>query len=214
VAVRSGNRNPYQQDPNGFHFAIRNSPDFVDEIGFTHDVQDLNGQTSHLDRKAYPVTYRFGSAYNADKFTNAYRIQSHDNYLVYGMVNQAVYRTDASSNRGLDTTFGFDWSPDGLNRENCQITAGARYNGPVPSRPQDGVAFAFVYTRIGDPFQMFGIPLGLPRPGSEKAIEANYAAHLTKYLLVQPVFQYYVDVGGNSRTSNAAVFGFRTHVDF
>jgi porin len=214
AAVLSGNRNPYQQDPTGFHFAIRNSPDFVDEIGFTHDVQDLYAQTSHLDRKTYPGTYRFGSAYNAGKFTNAYGIQSHGNYLIYGMVNQAVYRTDAGSNRGLDGLFGFDWSPNDVNRENSQITAGARYNGPISARPQDAVAFGFVYTHIGDPFQSVGIPIGAPLLGSEKAIELNYAAQIKPYLLFQPVFQYYWDVGANSAIPNAAVFGFRIKVDF
>jgi porin len=214
AAVLSGNRNPYQQDPTGFHFAIRNSPDFVDEIGFTHDAQDFYGQTSHLDRKIYPGIYKFGSAYNAGKFTNADGIQSHGNDLIYGMANQALYRTDAGSNRGLDGMFAFDWSPGDVNRENSQIMAGARYNGPIPSRPQDAVAFGFVYTHIGDPFQSVGILPGTPLLGSEKAIELNYAAQIKPYLLWQPVFQYYSDVGGNSRIPNAAVFGFRIKVDF
>lgn len=214
AAVLSGNRDPYEQDPTGFHFAIRNSPDFVDEIGFTHDFQDFYRQTSRLDRKTYPGIYKFGSAFNAGKFTNAYGIQSHDNYLIYGMANQALYRVEAGSNQGLDALFGFDWSPGDVNRENSQITAGARYNGPIPSRPQDAAAFALVYTHIGDPYQSIGIPLGAPVLGSEKAIELNYAANIRPYLLWQPVFQYYWDVGGNSRVPNAAVFGFRVKVDF
>jgi carbohydrate-selective porin OprB len=54
----------------------------------------------------------------------------------------------------------------------------------------------------------------MPALGSEKAIELNYAAQIKPYLLWQPVFQYYWDVGGNSRIPNAAVFGFRIKVDF
>jgi porin len=214
AAVLSGNRNPYEQDPTGFHFAIRNSPDFVDEIGFTHDAQDLYGQTSHLDRKTYPGIYKLGSAYNAGKFTNAYGIRSSGNYLIYGMANQALYRSEAGCNQGLDALFGFDWSPGDVNRENSQITAGARYNGPIPSRPQDALAFGFVYTHIGDPFQSIGIPLGAPLLSSEKAMELNYALWIRPYLLWQPVFQYYWDVGANSAIANAAVFGFRVKVDF
>jgi porin len=213
-AVLAGNRNPYQQDPTGFNFQIRNTPVFVDEIGFTHDAAGSGGQQSNLHQKTYPGIYKFGSAYNGGKFTNAAGIQSHGNYLIYGMANQALYRSEAGSNTGLDATIGFDWSPGDLNRENSQITAGVRYNGPIPSRSQDGVAFGFVYTRISDPFQSVGIPFGAPPLGSEKAIEVNYAAQLTRYFLVQPVFQYYVDVGGNSRVPNAAVFGFRTKINF
>ena len=213
-AVMAGNRNPYQQDPNGFHFAIRNTPVFLYEVGFTHDEQDLYRQTSPLNRKTYPGIYKFGAAYNAGKFTNAAQIQSSGNYLIYGEANQALYRSEPGSNRGLDSTFAFDWSPDELNKENSQITLGVRYNGPIPSRPQDGIALGVVYTHIGDPFQSAGILPGMPPLlGSEKALELNYAAQIKPYLLWQPVFQYYWDVGGNSRIPNAAVFGFRIKVN-
>jgi carbohydrate-selective porin OprB len=71
-----------------------------------------------------------------------------------------------------------------------------------------------VYTHIGDPFQLIDVAPGEPRLGSEKAIEMNYALQVKPYFLWQPVFQYYVDAGGNSRTPNAAVLGFRTKVAF
>ncbi len=213
-AVLSGNRNPYQQDTNGFHFAIRNSPDWVFETGFTRDLPDPSGRAPHADQKTYPGIYKFGAAYNGGKFTNAAGFQSSGNYLIYGAANQALYRSAAGSTRGLDATLGFDWSPYDVNQQNSQITAGLRYNGPISSRPQDGVDFGFVYTHIGDPFQSVGVPLGAPLLGSEKAVELNYALQWKPYLLWQPVFQYYWDVGGDSRIPNAAVFGFRVKVDF
>jgi len=58
------------------------------------------------------------------------------------------------------------------------------------------------------------IPLRVPMLGSEKAIELNYAAYLKPYLMCQPVFQYYWDVGGNSRVPDPAVMGFRVIIDF
>jgi porin len=133
-------------------------------------MSDPSGHSLHPDRKTYPGNYKFGAAYNGGKFTNAAGVQSSGNYLVYGAANQALYRTDAGSNRGLDATIGFDWSPDDVNRENSQITAGARYNRPFSSRPQDGVDLGFVCTHIGDPFQTVGVPSGLPPLGSEKAL--------------------------------------------
>lgn len=213
-AVLAGNRNPYQQDGSGFNFQIRNSADFVFEAGYRRHAEDFSGQKSRFDQKSYPSIFKFGAAYNGGKFPDFAGRESNGNYLIYGSANQALYRPAAGSNTGLDITAGFDWSPNDVNRENSQVTAGLRYNGPIPSRPQDGVAFGFVYTKIGDPFQTLGIPLGLPRLGSEKAIEVNYAAHVTRYFLLQPVFQYYVDVGGNSRLANAPVLGFRTQIDF
>ena len=213
-AVLSGNRNPFEQDPNGLHFAIRDTPVFANEIGFTHDAEAPSDQATEYARKRYPAVYKFGATYNAGKFTDSAGNQRNGNYLIYGMANQAIFRSEAGSNRGLDVTLAFDWSPGDISRENSQITAGVRYNGAIPSRPRDTIAFGFVHTKIGHPFRSIDIPLRAPMLGSEKAIELNYAAYLKPYLMCQPVFQYYWDVGGNSRVPNAAVLGFRVIVDF
>jgi carbohydrate-selective porin OprB len=213
-AVLSGNRNPFEQDPNGLHFAIRDTPVFANEIGFTHDAEATSGQATGYARKRYPAVYKFGTTYNAGKFTDSAGNQRNGNYLIYGMANQAIFRSEAGSNKGLDLTLAFDWSPGDISRENSQITAGARYSGAIPDRPQDTVAFGFVHTKIGDPYRSVGISLGNVPLGSEKAIEINYGAIVKPYLLLQPVFQYYWDVGGNSRVPNAAVLGFRVIVDF
>ena len=87
-------------------------------------------------------------------------------------------------------------------------------NGAIRDRPQDTVAFGFVHTKVGEPFRSIDVPLRAPMPGSEKAIEPNYAAYLKPYLMCQPVFQCYWDVGGNSRVPDAAVMGFRVIIDF
>ena len=213
-AVLSGNRSPFQQDPNGLHFAIRDTPVFVNEIGFTHDAEIASSQMADYDRKRYPAMYKFGAAYNGGKFADSAGTQRNGNYLIYGMANQALFRSEPGSNRGLDATLGFDWSPGDINRENSQITAGVRYNGPIARRPRDTVAFGLVYTKVSDRFQTIGIPPRTPILGSEKAIEINYSAYVSGYFLWQPVFQYYRDVSGTSRLANAAVLGFRVIVDF
>src|SRR5271168_620468 len=212
-AVLAGNRDPYHQDTNGFNFQIRNTPVFVFEIGFTPGKTPAAGPQA-LKPKNYPGIYKFGAAYNAGKFPDAAGNLSSGNYLIYGMANQALCRSAGGSNRGVDATFAFDWSPGDVNRQNSQITAGLRYNAPIARRQRDALAFGFVYSRISDPFRFVGVPVGDPALGSEKAFELNYAAQITRYWLIQPVFQYYVDVGGNSQLHNAPVLGFRTKVNF
>jgi porin len=129
------------------------------------------------------------------------------------MASQAFYRTQAGSNRGLDATFGFDWSPGDVNRENSQITAGVRFNAPFERRKQDRVAAGFVYSKISDPFSRFGQLLGGPLLGSEKAFELNYSIQLRPSMYLEPTFQYYINVGGNPRLSNPATFGLRTRIE-
>ncbi len=200
-AVMAGNRNPYQQDPTGTNFAIRNSANFLFEAGY-------------LTGKTYPGEYKFGAVYNGGKFPNPAGIESSGNYLIYGMASQALYRPDAGSNRGLDATIGFDYSPGDVSRENVQITAGARINAPFARRPQDRIGIGFVYSKISDPFRNFGTLLGGAPLGSEKAFELNYSLQVRRYWLVQPTFQYYANVGGNPSLSNAPVLGFRTKITF
>jgi porin len=225
-AVMAGNRNPYQEDTSGFGFAIRDTPNFLFEAGYVvHPTEgnaalatfgeDYGAKTSpSATKKSYPGIYKFGGIYNGGKFPDPAGHKSKGNYLIYGGASQALFRTKAGSNRGLDATFSFDWSPGDVSRENSQITAGARFNAPFASRGNDRIDLGFVYTKISDPFANFGALLGEPLLRSEKAFEVNYAFQVTRFFLLEPTFQYYLDVGGNRILPNAVVLGFRTKVNF
>ena len=165
-----------------------------------------------MSAKSYPGVYKFGGIYNGGQFSDPAGRKSNGNYLVYGMASQALFRTDAGSNRGLDATFGFDWSPGDVSRVNTQVTAGTRFNALFRKRREDRVAWGFVYSKISDPFSRFGQSLGGALLGSEKAFEFNYSLQVRPYLLLQPAFQYYVNVGGNPLLSNPAVVGLRTKI--
>jgi carbohydrate-selective porin OprB len=226
TSVMAGNRDPYHQDPTGTNFAIRNSANFLFEAGYLRGVNrcwptevgppppPCAAAAPGTIGKTYPGEFKFGAVYNGGKFPNPRGIQSSGNYLIYGMASQALFRTDAGSNRGLDATFGFDYTPGDVSLENVQITAGARINAPFEVRPHDWIGIGFVYSKISDPFSNFGAILGGPRLGSEKVFELNYALKITPYWLVEPTFQYYADIGGNSHLSNAPTLGFRTKINF
>jgi carbohydrate-selective porin OprB len=111
-AVMAGNRNPYQQDPTGTNFQIRDTPDFLFEAGYLLNQSDVSVGNSSASGKSYPGAYKFGGVYNGGKFPDPRGRQSNGNYLIYGMASQALFRSDAGSNRGLDATFGFDYSLD------------------------------------------------------------------------------------------------------
>jgi carbohydrate-selective porin OprB len=160
-AVMAGNRDPYHQDPTGTNFQIRDTPDFLFEAGYLLYPPDGNlVNSANASRKFYPGVYKFGGVYNGGKFPDPAGHRSSGNYLIYGMASQAVFRSDAGSNRGLDATFGFDYSPGDVSRENVQLTAGARFNAPFGHREKDRIACAFVYSKISEPFQQFSELLG------------------------------------------------------
>ena len=224
-SVMSGNRNPYQQDPTGTNFAIRDSANFLFEAGYLWGANrcwpaevgppppDCATRASQ-NGKTYPGAVKFGAVYNGGKFPSPQGVETSGNYLIYGMASQAVLRSEAGSNRGLDLTLGFDYSPGDVSRENVQITAGARINAPFARRQNDRIGIGFIYSKISDPFRSFEASLGGPLLGSEKAFELNYSLQLTPFWLVQPTFQYYANVGANAALSNAPVLGFRTKIKF
>jgi porin len=212
-AVLAGNRDPYADDTTGFGFVIKDAPVVVSEIGYLTNSSNLNA--SSFSQKIYPGKYKFGSSYNVGEFVDPVTGAKHSgNYLLYFMANQAVYRQDVGSNRGLDLDFAADWSPDEVNRINEQITGGFRYNGPIPRRAKDSFAFGVVYSKISDHFNQSYLLQSEPVLGAEKAFEANYMFQVTHWLMLQPAVQYFDEVGANPRQGDAVAAGFRLKVTF
>jgi porin len=218
-AYTSGNRNPYVQDPNGFHFVKHDSGVLSDEVGF--DIGQPGAGV--MKEKYYTGHYAFGSTYNGGKFSNPFNpvplfySPYTGNYLIYFMGNQAVYRPKAGSNTGLDAFFGYAGSPNATyNFVDKNITAGAVYNGPIPSRQKDSVAFALSYSHVSDAYSAAYASsfLGAPVLGSEKAFEVNYLFQATPYFMIQPVVQWYAELGANPQNPTGVVLGFRTKVVF
>ena len=205
AAIFSGNRNPYRDDPNGFHFKFKDTPVVATEIGYNLDP------TPSLSRKSYPGSYKFGATTNPGSFADIVTgTQSKTNYLLYFMANQTIYRPEAGSDSGLDLNFAFDWTPDNITRNYSQITGGLRYHGLIPHRSRDTVAFGVVYSRISPKLNQAYANLGLLPFGSEKALEVNYSLRVTRWFTFQPVVQYYFDTGANPLMRNSTVAGFRT----
>jgi len=220
VAYTSGNRNPYKQDPNGFHYVKHDSGVLSDAV-----ILKINepGAGKTAKEKYYPGRYEVGSTYNGGKFTDPfnpvplYLSPDTGNYVFYFQANQAVYRPKAGSNTGLDVLFGIAVSPnEPYNFVDRNILAGFVYNGPIPRRPKDSIGFALSYSHVSDKYaaEFASANPFAPRYSSEKAFEANYAFQATPYWLIQPTVQWYTDLGGFSKYGTGVAAGLRTKVTF
>jgi porin len=119
-----------------------------------------------------------------------------------------LWRVDPKGAKGLDATFAYDWSPADINRNNTQLTAGVRFNEPLPAHIHNTMSLGYVRNSLSPQFQ----PPGTAPWKTEHAVEFNTLLDPLPMLLVQPVIQYYANVGG--RAQRAVVFGFRTKVEF
>jgi porin len=209
--VEAEDRDPFAHNLTGLVPQFRGVPVSVSEIGFTpgKKATSVRAFDSVESRKGYSGLYQFGASYNPGKFTRAFGTQTQSgNYLLYWMATQALWRVDRNGAKGLDGTFAYDWSPASLNRNNTMLTAGLRFNEPLPLPFHNTMSVGYVQNRLS---QQFDPPGALPfRP--EHGLEFNALLDPLPMLLLQPVVQYFANVG--ARTQHAVVFGFRTKVEF
>jgi len=209
--VHAEDRDPFAHNPTGLVPQFRGVPVSVSEIGFTpgKEATSVRAFDNVESRKGYSGLYRFGASYNPGKFTNpSSTTPKSGNYLLYWMANQALWRIHRNEARGLDATLSYDWSLSDINRNNTMLTAGLRFNEPLPLRIHNTMSFGYVQNRLSQRF----VPHGAPPFKPEHGFEFNTLLDVVPMVLLQPVIQYYANVGGG--THRAVVFGFRAKVDF
>jgi porin len=209
--VEAEDREPFAHNPTGLVPQLRGVPVSISEIGFApgKKATTIRAFDSVESRKGYSGLYQFGASYNPGKFTTASSSTPQPgNYLLYWMASQALWRIDPKGAKGLDGTFAYDWSPANINRNNTMLTAGLRFNEPLPLPIHNTMSLGYVHNRLSQRFN----PPGAPPFKTEHGIEFNTLLDPLPMLLVQPVIQYFANVGGGSQ--RAVVFGFRTKVEF
>jgi carbohydrate-selective porin OprB len=207
--VEAEDRNPFAHNPSGFVPQFRGVPVSISEIGFTpgKKATSVRAFDNVESRKGYSGLYRFGASYNPRKFTTSSGSTKSGNYLFYWMANQALWRVHSDGAKGLDATISYDWSPPDINRNNTMLTAGLRFNEPLPLHIHNTMSVGYVQNRLSQRFVSPGAPQFKP----ENAFEFNTLMDVAPMILLQPVIQYYTNVGGG--THRAVVFGFRAKVD-
>jgi porin len=208
--VEAEDRDPFAHNPTGLVPQFRGVPVSVSEIGFTpgKKASTVRAFDNVESRKGYSGLYQFGASYNPGKFTTPTSTkQTSGNYLLYWVASQALWRLDPREGKGLDATFAYDWSPAGLNRNNKVLTTGLRFNEPLPLRIHNTMSLGYVQNQLSARF----LPSGAAPWKAEHAIEFNSLLDVFPMTLVQPVVQYYFNVGGSTR--RALVLGFRTKIE-
>jgi porin len=208
--VEAGDREPCTHNPTGLVPQFRGVPVSLSEIGFAPRTKatGVRAFDSVESRKGYSGLYRFGASYNPGKFRTASGVEQSGNYLLYWMANQAIWRQDPGGSRGLDGTLSFDWSPASLNRNNTILTAGLRFNEPLQLPIHNTMSLGYIQNRLSQQL----VPKDGLRWKPEQGVEFNALLDPLPMLLLQPVIQYYANVG--AKTGHAVVFGFRTKIEF
>lgn len=109
------------------------------------------------------------------------------------------------------------------------VGAGIARHGVFAGRPNDVLAFGYTYNRINPRLGTLEQELqtagyAVPLNGAEQALELNYSAQLTPWLMLRPGLQYVMNPSGESYNvaypggivgpKNALVFGLSTGIAF
>jgi len=209
--VEAEDREPFAHNSTGFVPQFRGVPVSVYEIGFTpgKKAASVRAFDNVASRKGYSGLYQFGASYNPGKFTSPTSPTTrYGNYLMYWMAGQALWRVNPEGGRGLDGTFAYDWSPPDINRNNTMLTAGLRFNEPLPVKFHNTMSLGYVRNSLSSQF----LPAGAPPWKTEQGVEFNALLGVLPMLLFQPVVQYFANAGAGPQ--HDVVFGFRTKVEF
>ena len=209
--VMAAVRSPFLQNATGLVPQFNGTPVSTSEVGFTSGkgASSIRAFDDVEGRMGYSGLYLFGASYNPGKFTSPTSATPRSgNYLLYWMASQALWRLDPKEGKGLDTTFAYDWSSPSVNRNNTLLTAGLRFNEPLPLSIHNTMALGYVRNNLSSQF----LSPGMPASKTEHGVEFNALLDVLPMLLLQPVVQYYANVGGG--VQRAVAFGFRTKVEF
>jgi porin len=202
---------PFSQNLTGLVPQFNGVPMSVSEIGFTpgKKASSVRAFDNIESREGYSGLYQFGASYNPGKFASPTSAKPQQgNYLLYWMASQALWRVDLNGGKGLDATFAYDWSPASINRNSTLLTAGLRFNELLPLHIHNTMSLGYVRNSLSSQF----LPSGTPAWKTEEGVEFNGLLDVLPMLLLQPVIQYYANVGGGAQ--HAVVFGFRTKIEF
>jgi len=143
----------------------------------------------------------------------------------WAMFDQRLYHPhNAPKDSGITMLTGITYNDPHTSLRNYVGYIAFLDRGFIPSRPFDTVGVAFTYTKLSQGVTLTDQLLldqnrTLPNHATgvqrhAEVLEANYAIHVMRGVIFQPLFEYYFDPNGQSNLHNAALLGFKSHIEF
>ena len=146
------------------------------------------------------------------------------NTQLWLMADPMLFRSGPGASDGLTALAGFIQNDPNNAAIGEQFFAGLLAKGFWGARPQDGIGLLFLHytiskqlTQVQNIEQAFNLPFSDSATGvqsHETIIELNYDIHVLRGVNFEPDFQYVIRPNAQANIHNAAVLGFKTHVEF
>jgi porin len=182
----------------GFNTAFHDEDYFfsIYETGVTPQLPSANGPLQGA--------YRIGMWHDPrDKARFDGSGAKHDDVGTYVSLDQALCRESdrEDDTQGLGVFARYGLADGKVNPIRCFWSAGVQYQGPIPTRDYDVVAF-------GAAQGLLSPDMGLSA-AHETVLEAYYGIQVAPWLLASPSIQYVFNPGGDGGAGDAVIIGFR-----
>ena len=140
-----------------------------------------------------------------------YRSARGDDVGFYTSVDQLVWKenADPKDKQGLGLFARYGFRHQDINKISQFWSVGAQYQGLIPTRNKDVLAFG-----VGDALESHTYRHAMnPLADRETVYEMYYAIAVTPWLTVFPDIQVIVNPGGNTSASDAFIGGIKVKMD-
>lgn len=131
---------------------------------------------------------------------------------VYGFAEWLALRKPGTTDQGLAFAVRAGVADEDVNQVVTYYGAGVVYKGLLPGRDADSIGFGFSTAVNGDKFRRAQELAGQPVTKRETEWTLVYSAQVTRWLRLQPIFQYYDNPGTDPAAPSARVGGIRIEV--
>jgi porin len=227
TGVYGVNRDLYSQaDSSGFDFAMPHAGGVYVPIQAAYEpMLGVDRLPGHYVVGFGYDTSRFQSFSNALPASAGVPVSSHNgNTQFWILADQMLMRNGPGDQDGLIALAGFVRNDPDNSTYAQQYFAGLLDRDFWHARPEDAVGLLFTYIAMSGTLgkvqaeqQELGLPVSNAASGiqtHEMILELNYNIHVYRGLDFRPDFQYVIRPNAQSTLHNAAVFGFKAHVEF
>ncbi|GJM15977.1 MAG: hypothetical protein DHS20C13_13040 [Thermodesulfobacteriota bacterium] len=187
----------------GIEFKVPNGSGFLTlgEVGY------IVGNYKNVP--GLPGIFKLGSYYDSERLEDLDSGRNVDGtWGIYIMGQQMLYSENGKYTQGLSAFLALSYAPENRNIITFMTSGGLSYQGLIPSRSQDTLAFIFAYGLFSDDLNEFNRNNGDPNQDAETILELNYRIQVAPWLFVQPDVQAVINPDGRSDIDDALVIGF------
>jgi len=231
----------------GGNFNLRTGALIIAEVQYALNQpspgdMDYGGHAAGL-----PGTYKLGFWYDTAAFpspridaggvslaspdTNGIPLMRRNNFSIYAVVDQMVWRPSEDSPRALGVFARLMGAPGDRNLISFSVNAGVTLKAPLPGRDDDTLGIGFGVAKVSNAQRGFDADFAAlqcvpgttcPIQSSETFLELTYQIQVAPWWQIQPDFQFVFNPGGGlqnpsnptTKIGNEAVFGIRSTVTF